>query len=321
MKRISFSIPFSVDLTREKAWEKLNKKESSFGIVRCHFQLREVILNEEHKVGEALAVYKSPKGVGSQHVISTSFELEKVNQKRTIEEFLKEHESTAELAAQIASESEFMEYKISAQLKSKVTEKLKDRLSGSQEEFESKVIKEKVSFEITNTIDPDITQPIVAVPAFKRKAYDLILGHVDYLRVDYVRSSMGLRKKAVKKPKIIDFKKHPNRLEFGIPVARIFYWDFMPKSSVLMLEKEHVVEVENSEQVSVEKPSCQRKMFVEFPDVPTLYQIANATFPLKWILRKPESKEWTEEQLKAIEIKEVKESPKKGWWATYGSRS
>ncbi|MCF2911143.1 hypothetical protein L1285_22850 [Pseudoalteromonas sp. DL2-H2.2] len=321
MKRIQLSIPFSVDLTEESAWEALNEKCTSFGIVRCHFQLNERILNEPHQVGESLAVYKSPKGVGSQHVISSSFELEEVRQINSIEKFLFESESTAKFASELAAKIGFSkENSITGKLKSELSEKLKQSVMSSVEINESQKIRETTSFEITNTIDPNVTDPIVAVPVFKRKSFDLLLGHVDFLRVDYEREMLGLRKKSKKTPKIIDFNSHPNRIEFGIPLATIKYWEFLPKSSALMLEDEHEVQVENSEQLSIEAPHCEKRKFVKFPDVPSLYQIANAAFPLKWILRKAPDNQWTEDKLRKIELDEVKNT-NNGWWRKYGRSS
>jgi len=185
---------------------------------------------------------------------------------------------------------------------------------------ETHKVRETTSFEITNTISPDITESIVAVPAYKRKAYDLFLSYVDFLKVDYERSLLGLRKKAKKYPQIIDFNKHPNRVKFGIPISTIMYWEFLPNSSVLMLENEHQIQVADAEQISINNPQCEKKKYVNFPNVPSLYQIANAAFPLKWVLRTPESKKWTEEDLKKIELDEVK-NQKNGWWSIYGNKS
>jgi len=107
MKRIELSIPFSVDLSNEDAWETLNKKKTSFGIIRCHFQLNERLLGEPHQVGEALAVYKSPKGVGAQHVISSSFEIEEIQQVSSIKKFLEEDESVAKFVVELSGKLGF----------------------------------------------------------------------------------------------------------------------------------------------------------------------------------------------------------------------
>lgn len=321
MKRIQLSVPFSVDLTEENSWESLNNDGTSFGIIRCHFQLNERLLDEPHQVGDALAVYKSPKGVGSQHVISSSFELEEVKQVNSIEKFLSESESTAKFASELAFKMGFTKNNsISGKIKAELSEKLKQSVSKSLEINESQKVRETTSFEVTNAIDPSVTEPLVAVPVFKRKAFDLLLGHVDYLKVDYKRDRLGLRKKAKKFPRIFDFNNHPNRIEFGVPLATIKYWEFLPKSSVLMLEDEHKVQVENAEQLTIESPLCTKIKYVKFPDVPSLYQIANAAFPLKWILRKSPNNQWTEDMLKKIELDEVQSKPN-GWWSRYGKNS
>jgi hypothetical protein len=321
MKRIELTLPFSVELTQEDSWSVLNEKKTSFGIVRCHFQLNERLIEEPHKVGEALAVYKSPKGVGSQHVISSSFELEEIKQVSSIEKFLVENESVALFASEFAAKAGVNKHSnVSAKVKSELSQKLKTSVSSANELHESQKIRKTTTFEIKNDIGADIILPIVAVPAYKRKAYDLILSYVDFLRVDYERSLFGLRRKAKKSPPIIDFNEHPNKIKFGLPLCTIMYWEFSPRSSVLMIEDEHKVEVKDAEQIAICPPMCKKIKYVKFPDVPSLYQIANAAFPLKWILRKCPDKSWTEETLKLIELDEIKKKPN-GWWERYGKKA
>jgi hypothetical protein len=79
-----------------------------------------------------------------------------------------------------------------------------------------------------------------------------------------------------------------------------------------MIEKEHVIEVNDTEQISFEWPVEDKSKVVPFPDVATLYQVANAAFPKKWIWRKSSSLEWTADELKEIELDEVR--GKNGWW-------
>ncbi|WP_104040177.1 hypothetical protein [Vibrio hyugaensis] len=310
MKSVNISVPFTLNLTDENAWSTDNNK--SYSVMRCHFVLRERFLNESHQVGDALAVYKSPKGVGAQHVLTTSFELEQVQQVDSIEKYLVESDFTQKFVTEVSAKMGVEKtFGVSAKHKQECVEKLKSSISVVNQITESCKVRKTTEFTITNTIDPDVTESIVAVPVYKRKAFDVILSYVDYLHVDYVRTAYGLRKKAQKSPQITDPNKHPNRIKFGIPLATIKYWEFLPKSSVLMLEKEHVVQVEDSEEFIIDEPVCHLQKVVEFPPVPTLYQIANAAFPLKWIGLNSLKKDWTVEELHKIELDEVKG---KGWW-------
>ena len=299
MARISITVPFALDLTNENSWEKLGRHR--FRVVRCHFEIRDRILNEPHKVGEALAVYRSPKGVGIQHVTSSTFELEEVNRKKSITRFLSEYHSVREFAENFSAHVGLSRFGVSANVRRQLSNKLRQEMLSQVEVSESSKVRETLSFMIENTIDPDITEPIVAVPAFKRKAFDLFLTYVDHLDVSYERSLWGLRRKAKKYPQIVDFNKHPNVCKIGAPLATIYYWEFLPRSCVLKLEEDHEVQVYDFEKMKISEPVIERhdKAF-SFPKVPTLYQIANAAFPLKWILRRPVSREWTEEDLERL---------------------
>jgi hypothetical protein len=94
------------------------------------------------------------------------------------------------------------------------------------------------------------------------------------------------------------------------------YWQLVPKSSCFLLETEHRNSVGSPTEVAVGPPQDEHAKKVEFPKVPTLYQIARVAFPRKWIWRKSEDKQWTEEELMAIELEEVRGKP--GWWTAHG---
>ena len=78
--------------------------------------------------------------------------------------------------------------------------------------------------------------------------------------------------------------------------------------------------VSDPSEITLEQPESKAPRFVEFPRVPTLYQIANAAFPYKWIWRRSDDHSWTEEELKNIELDEVK-GLRSGWYNRYVARS
>lgn len=314
MRRRTITIPYCVALTEEDAWECLDKNKTEFFVVRCHFQLNERVLNEPHHVGEALAVYQSPKGVGHQHVIASKFELEALNSVSSIRSHLTESEQLSEFVGDLISKARLPQtLALEVKLKSKLSSKYKESFSLAEEVRESCKIRVTKEFVITNTIDPNITESIVAVPVYKRKAYDIHLAWVDYLKVHYKRSPFGLRKKCKKYPKILGGDKHKNKIKFALPISTAYFWDFLPESSKLMLEKDHRVEVTDSEQIAFGPSLDNKPRVVPFPDVATLYQVATAAFPIKWIWRKSKSSEWTADDLKKIELEEV--NGKNGWWS------
>jgi hypothetical protein len=103
----------------------------------------------------------------------------------------------------------------------------------------------------------------------------------------------------------------------GQPVATAYYWELQKNASKFMYEKDHQTEVADPSQITICSPVSTKERFVEFPDVPTLYHIAKAAFPYKWIWRKSTNNEWTEDDLRSIELEEVKKL-KKGWSSLYG---
>lgn len=110
--------------------------------------------------------------------------------------------------------------------------------------------------------------------------------------------------------------KHPNRKKFGVPIATAYYWELLPQSSKFMFEREHKLEVRDPLQIEICAPRSIEERFVAFPKVPTLYQVANAAFPKKWIWRRSKRQNWTEDELRNMEFEEVRE--KAGWWQIFG---
>lgn len=321
MKRTSISIPVSVELTNEKSWEKLDKKGTSFFVIRFHFQINERLLNETHKIGDWIGLYQSTKGMSAQHVESETTSIEQVHSLKSIENHLLENELLGEIAVDLVKSLELPNIlKIGGSVKSKISSKLKDSYTLGTEILDSQKVTSTHSFEITNHYPPEETEAIVSVPVYRRKAADILLSYIDYLKVDYKRSPFGLRKKAKKQPPVIHPQKHNNIYKVGIPIATFYHWELQKNASKFMYEKDHETEVKDPSQITICEPVCTKEKFVEFPNVPSLYQIAKAAFPYKWIWRKSEENEWTEEDLKKIELDEVKDKTN-GWYSLYGGKN
>ena len=311
------TIPFAIELTDESSWEPLDQGYTSFGIVRFHFRLDDTYLGEPHKVGDPIGVYQKPNGVTTKHVKSDTTEIEQVVSAKSIEHHLLQNEVMAEIASDLTAKGGLKSLlTLDLTLKSKISQKLSSSFAVGIELSSSEKVTRTETLIIENQIAPEIEESIVSVPVYKRRAIDITLGYIDYLRVDYTRSVFGLRKKARKYPSVKHPHYHPNRLKFGVPIATAYYWELLHKSSKFMFERLHKLEVSDPLQITICEPRSNKEKYVDFPKVPTLYQIANVAFPKKWIWRRSQKQNWTEDELKNIEFQEVLEKP--GWWQLYG---
>lgn len=311
------SIPYSVALTDEHAWQS-SGNGTHFFVLRLHFKIKRKPLQATHKVGEVIAVYQHPKGTKHQHLKSVEVEVEEVNIIETIQNHLSEHESFVKLATELGTKGSVSNiFSLSSKLKADVSEKLKNSFSIQQQVSDSFKYRTKTTYQIQNELPSDVSDSLVAVPVYKRCCYEISLAFIDYLWVDYKRSQWALRKKAIKHPVITDFHRHPNIIKFGLSFATVSCWQFLPQSSIIMFERDHEVQVTDPEEITIDPILPLKETVVSFPDVPSLYQIANAAFPKKWVFRKSKEQTWTEEELKNIELEEVHQQ-RNGWWTVYG---
>ena len=312
-----FSIPVSVKLTSENNWHTLDEKSSAFGIVRFHFYVEDVPSDGQILFGEPLGVFKKPKGLKVKRTESETTVLERVVSHKSIENYFLQREVLNELASEILSESTLQAiFKFGASIKEKVSEKLVASLSMGEEISSSLKVTTTETVTIENELPAEFEETVLSVPAYSRREAHIYITHIDYLRVHYRRSIFGLRKKARNEPPVIDYQRHPNKIEIGKHFATAFYWQFVPRSSCFVLSKEYKTSVTNPNEIVVCPPQKERRKKVEFPRVPTLYQIAHAAFPKKWIWRRSPDKRWTEEELMEIELNEVR--GKQGWWSRHG---
>lgn len=311
MAKNYISIPYAVDLADEKAWAPLDNKNRQFFILRFHFMLEATMIDEPHRRGEKLAVIDNRFGP-SEYVASFEIEREDVKLIETVKNSLLESKALTKFASDIAgSAGSGGIASLKACIKSSVEVELKNSFSFSYKVGDSHKVRKKNTYTIKNNLGPT-TEPVVAVPAYQRCACDIYLACIDWLMVDYQKQFFGLRKKLRKKPALVNTNEHPNRCVLGTPLATAYFWRHLPHSSKLIPENESVCEVQDPDEIEIRESRVDRKRFVDFPKVATLYQIAHAAFPLKWVKRKGG---WTEEELLAIELEEAKGS---AWWYMYG---
>jgi hypothetical protein len=311
------SIPIAVRLTSEASWHKLDERSTIFGIARFHFFLEDLAHDGRIVYGEPFGVYTKPKGVKVTRTDSETTTLERIESLKSIENYLAQREELEELAAEVLANSTIMDvFKLGGSVKERVSRKLDESFSLG-EEISSSLKKTKTeSVMIENELPSDFEGTMVSVPAYMRREVNLYLTHIDYLRVHYRRTPFGLRKKAKNEPPVIDFQRHSNRIKVGSHFATALYWKLLPKSSCFLMASDHQLEVNSPTEVLVCAPQKARSRKLDFPKVPTLYQISKVAFPKKWIWRKSETKDWTEDELMAIELEEVRHKP--GWWRRHG---
>lgn len=315
-----FSIPVSVGLASESQWDTLDERKCAFGIVRFHFYLEDYATDSPVCYGEPIGVYKKPKGVTIKRTTSETTVIQSVVSQKSIENFLLERKELNELATEILTKAGFMAaIGFSGSIKAKIKEKLTQSITLGQEIRASTKVTTTETVQIENEIPEDFEETLLSVPAYVRRETRIHLAYIDHLKVLYKHTALGLRKRARSEPPIIDFRNHPNKVEVGQHIATAYYWEFKPKSSCFVMEKEHRNDVLNPLEIQVCEPPVNRPKRVDFPKVPTLYQLARAAFPRKWIWRKSPTKEWTEEELMAIELEDVK--GKGGWWQRNGANA
>jgi hypothetical protein len=313
MPKQYLTIPISVALTNERNWSALDDKKTCFFVMRFHFMLEDRQVKEPHRVGEKLAVFGAPKGGTVETVLSAEFEREDVHAISSVRTSLQESKVFASIAQKVGGEVGVKDLaKLSSGMESQVTAELKLAFSESHTVEESSKRRVKVSFGIKNTLPSD-GRPVVAVPVFQRSAFDIYLAYVDWLVVEYQKKFYGLRKRRKNLPEIVGGI-HKNKWTAGIPLATAYYWKHLKDSSMMMFEDDYSIEVADPDEITIAPSQRTKRRAVSFPKVPTLYQIARATFPVKWIKRKGE---WTEDDLMQLELDDVSGGP---FWKEWKER-
>ena len=312
MNRYSFSLPYSLKLCSEDSWEQLDEECTKFFVVRYHFMVQERPASDNVKRGEILASHEAPEGVEIQKVISLEQEWVITDTRSSVESWLRENEFLQDFSINLFSKlSETPGFNLLPEIKTNCKKIFKNSFQSSLSLESTVSRKRNIKFELNYTIGPHANDKFVSVVAYQKYALDLYLTYIDYLYVDYHKSMMGLRKKRTKYP-IVESQHHANEIKFNIPLATVHYWKLLPNSAVMVKQDEYENEVNDPDEIIVKEPENKHRYFVSMPDVPTLYQLSNVAFPLKWIKRKGP---WTEEDLKKIEWEEAEGS---AWWFKFG---
>jgi hypothetical protein len=200
---------------------------------------------------------------------------------------------------------------VSAETKALVRETIRNEFEDSQTLQEIVTHKSTLTFTVSHKLDAKATYVRAAV--YQRRRVDVYLAYCDFLDVEYERTTLGLRKKRIKIPPYDPKNRiRSNELYLNEPLGSIQYWKFLPDSEYMEVESKYQCEVKDPLEMRILKVERPHAYPIRFPRIPSLYQIANVAFPLRWIDRKGE---WTEGDLLALEWEEAKNT---AWWFKYG---
>lgn len=313
MDYIPLTIPYSLKIVSKDNWKQLNKKKTKFCLVRFHFALRKKQVNAGPFLGEVVAAHAAPKGVMTEDLTKTSSKQKFTNLTKTLTKALSSHSVVNDIASKLMAEQEFgniakTHFELKNEIKLALQHDFEETLETSKlYEYESEITQE---YKIHNIAEE--TQNVFSVKAYKQSSYELWLGFIDYLFVDYKTTHYGLRKKRKKKP-FFDNRRR-NIMALKEPIAKITFWDLIQDKLYLIDKDKYQLEVDDPKEILLDSLNTPHTPYLKLDDVPSLYRISNVTFPIKWIKI---DGELNEDVLKNIELEEAKET-ESAWWFQYG---
>lgn len=316
MEKHNISIPFYKELTKERNWKSINKKK--FFISRLNLVIKEKQICNKIYNGEIIQGFSSPLGERTIEEIEYEEELSKIDFLRTINNYIVTQRNIENYINELGIHlglDKFAKIDNSFKFSSK---KLFEETFNKNITFESSSTTSiKRKYKVTKEFVPEKYEKVYAVIPYKKVRYEVFLSFVDYLLVEYSCSMLGFRKKRVKHP-CPNLKRnfHNNKIIYKQPLFVADIWKPLDNNSIwLVPEDKYQLEVQDPNSIFM-KPfnNCSKKQYIEIPpysfkDIPTLYQLSNAAFPLKWIKRKGD---WTIDELKELELLEYQKKQNLG---------
>jgi len=315
MDKFAFVVPHVLHLTNEAGWHSDTpdrKRATKFFVTRWHFVLERSPAQGATMRGELLGAYRSPQGSEMTVNDKISRAVTTVNLERTITTSLQESQQIVELTTALRAEVGGGGAKTAADQKSRLQNLLKSSISETT--FTERVTTDQSTNEwsVEFKIPAEQTLEYQVVAAYKMRRCRLYLSHVDYLSIEYTKSLLGFRRKRRKYPVASGARKNSraNVISVGVPVADIEMRERVPKSvCVIRADEAHLYEEVPDPAEIVTSAPADRQSKSHLPglwsDQPSLYQVAEAAFPITWIKRTNAG--WTREELLAIEADESKE--------------
>ena len=310
-----FCIPVHRSLESEDGWNADNDKKTRFVIFRFHFAaFPRPDPSGTTYFGDAIdtIVFAKDLTVGTEYAKKHS--VQRTDAYKTIQNSLVESAILTNLSAKLAAGFKVPAVAdFSSELTSQIQASVKTQFSSGIEVSRSVAVTEEISYKQTFAFGHNSKEGEASIyQTYKKVFFDLHLTHVDYLIVDYQRSFLGLRKKRKKSPPLSANGKLVNVKKISLPIVSLGVWKINPSLSVKW-KGDTFVTVDDPLEVTTNPPGLAVTPAVDPPGRPTLYQLSNAAFPIRWVKRKGE---WKEEDLRQAELDESKNT---GWWFQYGS--
>lgn len=274
--------------------------------MRFHYILNIRQKNEPTAHGKKIATFQAPNGVFTRTAREVSYEIMQVNVEESFCQTVAEDTAHTELVSKIGSRLDVSQIGgISHELRTSAHASIRHSLQKSNKLSQSQSERKVFSRNLSHEINEHTTEAIVLVEAFQKYEIDVVLGYIDYLTVEYKASIFGLRRKRQKYPSIQACGTKTNIVKFNEPICCLEAWLPQAESSIMLLEREYSQQVVDPTEISILAPkeSVSTRGFPK--GLPSLYQLANAAFPLKWSKRQTE---WSEEELRSIEEEDKKTS-------------
>ncbi|WP_294612630.1 hypothetical protein [uncultured Bacteroides sp.] len=308
MKTRYFSIPGIIDLTKEKGWKSIGNKDAEFFIFRTHFAIKEHSIEAGTKKGEIIRAIEKPEHISLKRTTTIEMSQEQIS----VEELFKQSSLEKEVINEILSDLSIASDpngSFSAKFKTAIQNEYKERIACKYCEYIKKTYTTRrvntTKREIEVAFDKDYPCKCYYVNVYQHYAYDIYMVGIDYLYVKYERSLLGIRRKRIKEPRIIEGSKF-NYYYLKIPLVSMTFWKHLPESTVIVPQDEYVKEVEDPDEIGyVPLAPVPFDKHFDMELSPSLYRIANAAFPFKWVNRK--GSEWSKEELMKLEEEDYKE--------------
>lgn len=311
MARRCVSFPFAQSLTKPGTWDQVETKRGLYRVLRFHFLFDEHLVQGPPRMGERLGVHYAVDAESVELINSINVELATVDFEDSFRESVLTNEMIEEVSDAIKlTISPWKVGSISGETRNSIKDRVLKSVRASSKLEHSVTETRRYNFEVKYRITDGNKVNKANVAMYEEHAVDVYLVWVDFLDVDYGKSMLGMRKKRIKKPAFDSSqKRHANEAELNLPVGSFRYWQPLPFSSVMVPESEYRSEVEDSSQISraeISQPKLHERR--DYDRVPSLYQLSNVAFPLRWIDRETEL---SREELLALEFEEARDSI---WW-------
>jgi hypothetical protein len=307
------SIPHVLSSTREEHWNRRYDSKlyylARFNLALCERPTGPI------KMGEIVAVHRA-EDAQVETIWSIEATVTTVDFKESMREAIFSKEVSNELTSSISSTlgvDGMASLKIASEAGVAIKKTLRETITARNTLQSTITNSDRRTFTVKNTRNfRDTPGTYFTVLPFQEVRADVYAVWFDYLEVRYRRYPLDLRRKRVKNPPFTETRPRVNEWELREPLGGFSYWKLMPSDAFQVHEDTYLPEVPDATVVTrsaIENPKTFRKE--NYPRVPSLYQLSNVAFPLKWIAR---NDDWTEADLLGVEEEERRE---RAWWFKY----